>query len=393
MMGGMFGNLLRVAVCLPFAAAAAAQTTWLVTGGGAALQNAINAAVAGDTLDVAPGVYSAVSCSKGLLFRLQPTAQIDPPGLTGVALVLQNVPTNEVAIVTGGLVHGIRCIACAGTVIFDQTTITGTPGSFAPMQVSGCTGPVVFDATSFTDTAGANADGELHLVNSTQVSLRDCWLPHVRIDGSQVSFTDSTITPIGVHSAGLQLVSGSAQFQGGEIFGTFPFSLPIPTVGVQMQGGSLAVTGGARIQRRPWAPPTQHAIEGTAGSLQLDPSVTVSGSPAIVGPIVVANAPLPGIRATTAATTLNVTFAGAPGEALITFAGTPTAPYATPWGQAWLLPSDPVLDVTILPATGSGGFSRTFASVPPFFVLTLQSVAIGPTGGITIGAATRLCWN
>ena len=74
-------------------------------------------------------------------------------------------------------------------------------------------------------------------------------------------------------------------------------------------------------------------------------------------------------------------------------AGTATAPYSTPWGQAWLLPSDPVLDITILPASGTASFSRTFAAVPPFFVLSLQSVAIDPSSGLTIGAPVRFAWN
>ncbi|MCU0866925.1 MAG: hypothetical protein MUC36_24330 [Planctomycetes bacterium] len=389
----MLGNLRPAGIVLLLTAALAAQTTHIVTGGGAALQNAVQTAAPGDILDVQPGLYGAVVCTKGLRFELQPTAEITAPGLTGNALTLQGLPANEVAIVTGGLVRGIACLQCAGTVIFDQTAVVGTPGSFAPMRISGCTGPVVFGATTFTATAGTNADGELHLINSAQVSCRDCWLPHVRIDNSQASFAASTISPIGVHTAGLHLVSGSALVQGGEILGAFPFSFPIPTAGVLMNGGTLEVTGSTQIQRRPWAPATQASIEGTGGALRLDPSVVVLGSPAIVGPMPVLSTPMPGLAVATAATTLQATLTGSAGDALVTFAGTATAPYATPWGQAWLLPSDPVLDITILPASGTASFSQTFAAVPPFFVLSLQSVAIDPSGGLTIGAPVRFAWN
>ncbi len=50
-------------VLLALAAATPAQTTHIVSGGGAALQNAINAAAPGDILDVLPGTcrWCAVS--------------------------------------------------------------------------------------------------------------------------------------------------------------------------------------------------------------------------------------------------------------------------------------------------------------------------------------------
>jgi hypothetical protein len=391
--GSMIRYLLPVGIGALLTAALSAQTTHIVTGGGAALQNAVQIASPGDILDVQPGVYDAVVCTKGLRFELRPTAEVAAPGLTGNAVTLQGIPASEVAIVTGGLVRGIACLNCAGTVIFDQTVVVGTPGSFAPMRISGCTGPVVLDTTTFTANAGTNADGELHLTNSAQVSCRDCWLPHVRIENSQANFAASTISPIGAHTAGLHVVSGSALFQGGAILGAFPFSLPIPTAGVLMSGGTLDVTGGTQIQRRPWAPATQASIEGTGGALRLDPSVVVLGTPAIVGPMPVQSTPMPALTVATTATTLQATLTGRVGDVLVTFAGTPTAPFATPWGQAWLLPSDPVLDITILPPSGTTGFSRTFAAVPPYFVLSLQSVAIDPNGGLTIGAPVRLAWN
>ncbi|MEO6598097.1 MAG: hypothetical protein ABIP94_25410 [Planctomycetota bacterium] len=56
----------------------AAQAT-IVSGGSAALQNAINAAVAGDELDVQPGSYTPVTCTKGIRITLQPGAEVGAP--------------------------------------------------------------------------------------------------------------------------------------------------------------------------------------------------------------------------------------------------------------------------------------------------------------------------
>jgi hypothetical protein len=38
-------------------------------------------------------------------------------------------------------------------------------------------------------------------------------------------------------------------------------------------------------------------------------------------------------------------------------------------------------------------FSRSFASVPPFVLLTLQPVALEPWVGLTLGAPTRFVWD
>jgi hypothetical protein len=127
--------------------------------------------------------------------------------------------------------------------------------------------------------------------------------------------------------------------------------------------------------------------------VRLDPSVTLVGSPPIVGPGTVLVAPIPSLDVAHTTATLTVTAVGQPGDVLVTFAGLVSPPYATPWGEAWVLPTDPILDGTLLPAAAATTFSRTFASVPPFVVLTLQSIAIAPASTLRIGVPTRFAWN
>jgi len=73
-----------VAALLFLHGALLAQATWVVTGGGPALQIALTAAAAGDILDVQPGINSPVVCSHGVRIALRPGARID--GAAGIAL-------------------------------------------------------------------------------------------------------------------------------------------------------------------------------------------------------------------------------------------------------------------------------------------------------------------
>ena len=61
--------------------------------------------------------------------------------------------------------------------------------------------------------------------------------------------------------------------------------------------------------------------------------------------------------------------------------------------RPWLLPTDPLLDVTIAPPSGTFTFGRSFAAVPPHFALVLQSAAISPNGALVVGAPLRFVWE
>ena len=119
----------------------------------------------------------------------------------------------------------------------------------------------------------------------------------------------------------------------------------------------------------------------------------VTGTPPTTGPGTIVIAPVPSVVATHSANQLNAYVQAAPGSAVFTFAGLVTSPYPTPWGEAWLLPTDPILDVAILGASGTSSFSHSFASVPTFVVLTLQPVVLSPAGALSIGTPVRFAWD
>lgn len=385
-------------VAVLFVAAGAslvAQSTVVVSGGGAALQSAINLASPGDTLIVNAGIYTPVLCTRGLRLELQPGAEVGAPNSSTLAVRLQAIPASDTFVLTGGLVFGVGADACAGAIVVDRAELRGGPGPLVPPMVwNACTGPVVFDEVAFAPPA-VTAQGQLRISNCAQVSLRECHLPSLVLSGSRVALADCTVRPIGVASAvaGLHQTSGRVSICGGAISGSFLFSLPIPTAGIRIDTGELVLTGGALVQRASWLPVSGPSIEANGGIVRLDPSVTVLGTPPITGAGTVLTTPIPSLAVSHTATTMTVALAGGPGSALITFAGLPIAPYTTPWGDAWLLPTDPILDLVVLPASGTSSFARTFAAVPSWFVLTLQSVELSAAGALTIGAPVRFAWN
>jgi hypothetical protein len=73
----------------------AAQTTWVVSGGGAALQQAINSAAPGDTLDVQAGTYSPITATRGLHIKLRSGAHVGQWPSTSTTIVLTSLPATE----------------------------------------------------------------------------------------------------------------------------------------------------------------------------------------------------------------------------------------------------------------------------------------------------------
>jgi hypothetical protein len=367
------------------AVAAVAQTTTVVSGGGAALQNAIVAAAPGDTLLVQPGTYDAVTCATGLRIALSTGAQIG--NSTGPSLSVVNLPVNERFQVDGGTVAGIAVAGCAGTVV-----VAGVAVWAADDACIGCPGAIVLDGVTYLGL-GAYSNGRMTFTNCAQVSCRDSSLPQVTVTGSRVVLDRCVVRPYLFSAPGLHIVSGSLCVNGGDVTGSAAVFFSIARPGIQIDAGELVLTGGASIRALQYASQPAPGVLANGGVVRVDPSVTVTGAPPFGGASTVLTTPVPSLVATTAVTTLSVAARGRPGDVLVTFAGLLTAPYATPWGDAWLLPTDPILDVALLGPAGTSTFSRTFAAVPPFVVLTLQSVALAPNGALTIGAPSRFVWD
>jgi hypothetical protein len=373
-----------VLFAVPFLGAAlAAQTTWVVSGGGQALQNTIALAAPGDVLDVQAGTYDAVVCSKGLRIALCPGAVVDG---TTAAVTITNLPAAERFQLDGGLVRGIAASTNAGTIVVDGVHVQ----LFQVWSLLDCSGPIVFDQVDYTLLAGSTS-GHLQLVNCPDVTFRDCKLPQLTCQGSRMVLQDSEVRPWGFSAPGINLVSGNAAIQGGYVTGSAAVFFSLPQPAIRVISGKLQLTGGANVVALQYFSQTAAGVVN-GGTLQLDPGVAITGTPPVLG-ATPQQVHLPSLSVTLAATSLNATTHGRAGDLLVTFAGLGTPPYATPWGDAWLLPTDPILDVTLLPANGSGTFSHTFAAVPPFVLLTLQSVALDPTGGLQLGVPTRFAWN
>ena len=153
----------QIALLLALASAGTAltaQTTHMISGGGSALQAGLNAAVAGDTLIVQTGVYTAVTCTEGVHIQLQPGAQVIQMPLSGTAaLTFSGIAANETAVVTGGELDRISMLNCAGTVVADGVTFNAYPTGGSSV-INSCTGPVVF-VDSHTGAPGAIVRGLL----------------------------------------------------------------------------------------------------------------------------------------------------------------------------------------------------------------------------------------
>lgn len=374
-----------VVLALHAASFASAQSTIVVSGGGTALQTAINAAAPGDTLVVQPAAYAAVTCSKGLRLALQAGAQVGTGSGTG--LTLTNLPPAERFLVDGGSIAGIAASGCAGTIVVDGVDVSSTTEQFA-----GCTGAIVFDTVRYLGSFTLS-NGRVSFDTCAQVSFRDCLLPALTFTNSRALLQGCTVRPYIFSAPGVQLVSGSLTISGGLTTGSEAVFFSIARPGIQIDAGDLMLTGGAVVQALEYAGQTAPGVLVNGGAVRRDPGIAVTGTPPFSSLSSVFTAPTPSLTVATVATTLDVATRGQPGDLLVTFAGLLTAPYATPWGDAWLLPTDPILDVAVLPASGTAAFSRTFAAVPPFVELTLQPVALAPNGTLTIGAPTRFAWN
>ncbi|HEX5052717.1 MAG TPA: hypothetical protein VFZ65_13155 [Planctomycetota bacterium] len=380
----------RLAALLGVTGMLPAQLTTIVQGGGAALQAAINAAAPGDVLDVFAGSYSPVSCTKGLRISLRAGADVGV-GSGTVGLTVTGIPANETFVVEGaGHLNGVAANQNAGSVVVDRVAAW----NFHTMPIDACTGPVVFHETDFGGS-GTWGFGSIVVSNCSQVSFASCVrMPQVQVTNSSVCLSDSTVVPAGVPAPGLQVSSGNVTIQGGFVTGVDGVFVSSSSPAIRIDAGELVATGGAILQAfQLGAAGPAPGMLANGGTIRLDPSVTVLGTPPISGPGLVITTPIPSLAVAHTTNTMNVSIAAPPGSAVFTLAGLPVAAMPTPWGEAWLLPSDPILDVAILPASGTSSFARTFAAVPPWFVLVVQSVAWTPAGALVVGAPVRFAWN
>lgn len=365
-----------------------AQT--IVSGGGTALQQAINTAPLGAILDVMPGTYTPVTVTQGVRISLRLGAVVGPlisPPTAPPSMTVSALPAGQQFVVEGsGSVNGLQLIGCAGDILVNGIN----HATFGTTMIGSCTGAVLFHRTSCVNTSSTSY-GTIAISNCAHVSFTACQLSVLTVSASRVSLSQSSNVFSYGSVPGIDLQSGSVVIDGGTIEGAAQFSFPLPHPGLRIAGGEVVATGGAVIRSSTLYPAPWIAIESTGGTIRLDPSVQLIGS--VNGPVVVQTSEVPSLAVTHNATMLAVALTGEPGSALFTLAGMPMSPVPTPWGEAWLSPADVLIDAVIVPPSGAAGFSLPVANAPPFATLVVQSVALTSTGYLVIGAPARFAWD
>ena len=380
-------------LCFPLLASIAlAQTTHVVSGGGNALQTAINAASPGDILDVLPGSYSAVTVTRGMRISLRAGASIvvpfSPPSW---AISIVALPAGEAFVLEGGTVNGFLATACAGAVVLDDCVNDWQLGA-AASRIDACSGPVAFHRVRTTWQFPFDA---IEIVNSAAVSFCSCRLQRLVVTNSSVSLAAVEIPIANGSVPGLHVVSGSATIAGGTITGGLLYSFPFPQPGILIDQGALVVTGGTSVAPTPPSATSVSAIQANGGTVQLDPSVQLLSTPTISGPGSVTFAPIPSLAVARTRGSANYTVSptAQPNDLVFTLIGLPAPVLPLPWGDAWIDPLSPILDVTVAPTSRTWSFTRSLAGAPAFLGLVVQSAALSPNGTIGISPPVRFVWD
>lgn len=363
--------------------------TIVVSGGGAALQQAINTAPPGATLDVMPGTYSPVVATQALHISLRAGAIVGqpPPPVQPPAFAISALPAGQQFVLEGsGKVWGLQFTGCAGDILVNGIN----HGTFGTTTISSCSAAVIFHRTSCVTASSSTSHGSIAIINCSHVSFTACQLSALTISSSRVSLSHSSNLYSYGSAPGIDLQSGSVVVDGGTIEGAAQFSFPIPHPGVRIGAGELIATGGAVIRYSSLYPLPYIAIESTGGVIRLDPSVQLIGT--TTGPATVLYGEIPSLDVSHTASAMTVALTGEPGSAVFTLAGPLMSPVPTPWGDAWLSPLDVIVDVVVLPASGAHTFSVPVANPPPFATLVVQSVALTATS-LNIGAPARFAWD
>jgi hypothetical protein len=385
------------AAVLSTAVLLSAQTTHFVSGGGAALQLMINIAAPGDILDVQAGTYSAVTVTRGLRITLRSGAQVNA-GPPPAAFTVNSLPSSDSFVLEGaGSAMGIQALGCAGTVVCNRVSLMGGGNT----RVDNCTGPVVFHRTDNGFT-GPFLTPTVVINNSAQVSFTSCSLGRTTMTGSHVTFADTYMQPYGGSGTTpgtqptLRITLSTVSIDGGSITGGVAASFPFTESGIRLESGNLVVAGPARIQESSFfSPPSMPAIQTIGGTLRVDPAVVLVGTPPINGPAVVtfANTPSIAFARTPGSANYQVALRAEAGSLAFTLINLLSPPLPSPYGDLWINPVSPIIDVTAMPANGVNTFTRSLANVPPFFPLALQAANLSTAGTVAVSPPLRFVWD
>jgi hypothetical protein len=397
------GRHCGVGCCIPvalavacFAASLVGQTTIVVQGGGANLQNAINAANHGDTLDVFAGLYDPVTVGKGLTIRCRSGVTVASASASATGITVANLPQFRTLVVDGCTVDTCAITACSGGVVFDRVQLQNR--TLGPCTVSACTGPVVFHGmlipANFIDSPV-----RMNVSSCSSVSFDACHdIPYLDATAANMAINHCTMAMRDHSQPTIWVHSGDVTVCGGDYISPTAFSWPAPVACIYLDSGTLTLTGGAIIRsnfdtliNRALGPGP--AITTSGGTIRIDPSVQLRSpqfTPSITGPATIVNMTIPSLFFERLSLGFRLTIGAEPGSLTLTGFDFPRPMVPTPFGELWIDVRSTIFDVTIMPATGTKLLSGALPGLPPYFTLALQSVSFPAAGGFVLGAPAHL---
>ncbi|MBK8977363.1 MAG: hypothetical protein IPM29_15740 [Planctomycetes bacterium] len=381
--------------------ALSAQSTIVVTGGGGALNSAVQQAMPGDRLIVRAGRYDALLVDRGLLIECDAGVLFAADVYHGGPSRIAGVPAGQSLVVRNGGIAGsltprIEIDRCAGIVTWIGPAFGEVPTQ-GHIEITRCSS-VSIDSPRFPLPSFHGSDWRI-TVDGSSASLSHCascapvFARSSTLALDEVSVVESYGAPSLGADRAVVTVSGG-RFPGSN-FWTGYISLP----GIRLHASELTITGGATATSGTGQSGLQGAIEGDALSLvRIDPGVqlTAPGAP-VQGVAAVHGGPiafvdLPGqLRS---GVPFGLRTHGAPGDVVFVFLDLPGPPAPTPLGPLWLRPTSPLFDVATIPAaTTSTLSSYVTPPLPAALPLVFQPIRLGSAGDVSLGVASRVLVN
>jgi hypothetical protein len=276
-------------------------------------------------------------------------------------------------------------VVCSGVAILDGSNC----------RVDSCTGPVAYDNCVNPGARHFEFAGSFVILNSSQVSVTACDMPFTTVTGSHVTFSQIYLWPfMTLGTTSLWISASNVSINGGLVTGGTSASWPADASAITLMSGDLVVTGGATIRESPGGFRVP-GIDTYGGTVRRDPSVTVIGSPPIGGPAPVTFGLVPrlDVARTPGSTTFQGTVHSQPGSVAFTLINVPIPVIPSIYGDLWIDPNSPLIDVSVMPAAGASTFSRTLAFVPPFYVLSTQTAVLTTANTIVVSTPRRFVWD
>lgn len=320
---------------------AAAQSTWIVdknNGAGThfrSVQAAVDAAKAGDILEIRAGAYEGFTMTKGLRLLAGPGVRIDTgQGLFGKQVVIASLSLGETAVLRGFAIDDSR-------------------GLGQSVRVERNNGTVQFEHMSFTGLASGSATAAVRIEASLGVSFRQCDVASgIDVLDSAVMVTESAIRRISnpshilasqpaIRAARARVTIAECTLQGED--GNHPYNTSQPAVAAT--ASTIKITGTAKSTLRAGGPASQasSALRGDAKStLILDPrpSLLPSGNASAhtgFGRVEQRSVTYLSSRGGQLGGSIDLAQYGAAGDFYVLFLGLPREPH--PWppiGHVWL---------------------------------------------------------